>query len=738
MSLLGDLLIRLRAETADFQQDMGKAAAMAESSMKQVERAAAKLGATLSAGGFVLLAKHSIDAADHLFQLNKTTSIAVEELAGLSVAAKQSGADLDSVAVSVNKLSVNIGKTPEKFKALGVSAKDPLEAFKQLADVFVSIEDPQLRAAVAAAALGKSWATTAPLLAMGGEKIGEMVEKGAKASGVTKELTEQANQFNEKLVLLTGTGGLMTRMIGPALPLLNQLADDMLRAQEGAQGLNSGLSPLLELLKVFVILGSDVSFVFTTMGKDIARAAENVQLIAKGDFAGSRALGEAFKNDAKAAREALDAWQATIAALGKPGPKIMEDNVGAGGRGTGDAAARAFIGSTDAEFKRYVSALKTLEMQLATLNGMTAQQRMQMELYGTNMTTVDGKTIHLEGSLEKLTGAHKGNLLEVARLIDARKRLLDLSEASTKMLTEEEVANKRRNESVSSQLVTNHQQLDDMAFELSLMGKTTREVEMANAARKIELDLRRQIGSLPKLEEGATPQQIAENARAEATLRQRAEEQTRLVKESIGTRIDAEREWLAGAQRAFLDYADYALNAAQQAKEFFSNSFRNMEDALIAFSRTGKLNFTSLADSIINDLIRMQLRAQVTGPLAAAMAPGGGGILSALGLGGGGSTGGSFGADLASGIIPMATGGRANAGQPYWVGDGGEPELFVPDSSGSIVPASQMGGGGIVINADLRGASVEAVARLEAYARRIDATLERRAVAANNDYRRRV
>lgn len=52
-----------------------------------------------------------------------------------------------------------------------------------------------------------------------------------------------------------------------------------------------------------------------------------------------------------------------------------------------------------------------------------------------------------------------------------------------------------------------------------------------------------------------------------------------------------------------------------------------------------------------------------------------------------------------------ASGGPVDAGEPYWVGDGGEPELFTPGRSGSITPASAMGGsvtiGDIHIHGDI-------------------------------------
>lgn len=48
----------------------------------------------------------------------------------------------------------------------------------------------------------------------------------------------------------------------------------------------------------------------------------------------------------------------------------------------------------------------------------------------------------------------------------------------------------------------------------------------------------------------------------------------------------------------------------------------------------------------------------------------------------------------AGGVEMRAAGGPVTAGRPYWVGDGGEPELFVPDRSGTIIPQSALASGG--------------------------------------------
>lgn len=189
------------------------------------------LGVGLSASYFAGLIKGSIDSADRLNDLSKSTSIAVEQLAGLKLAAKQSGGDLESIAASINKLSVNIGKDPDKFAALGISAKKPLEAFKQLADIFNALEDPQQRAAIAAAALGKSWAGAAPLLAEGSANIQRMVDKGTAFSGMTGGMAHSADEFKDIMAELdTSLEGVRNRLVRDLLPGMNDVAKAMAEA----------------------------------------------------------------------------------------------------------------------------------------------------------------------------------------------------------------------------------------------------------------------------------------------------------------------------------------------------------------------------------------------------------------------------------------------------------------------------------------------------------------------------
>lgn len=72
----------------------------------------------------------------------------------------------------------------------------------------------------------------------------------------------------------------------------------------------------------------------------------------------------------------------------------------------------------------------------------------------------------------------------------------------------------------------------------------------------------------------------------------------------------AQGDWQNGATRAFANYEVAARDVAGQTASVFQDTFRGMEDAITSFVTTGKLNFSSLANSVITDIVRMEVRAQ--------------------------------------------------------------------------------------------------------------------------------
>lgn len=78
-------------------------------------------------------------------------------------------------------------------------------------------------------------------------------------------------------------------------------------------------------------------------------------------------------------------------------------------------------------------------------------------------------------------------------------------------------------------------------------------------------------------------------------------------------RLEYATDFASGARRAFTNYAKDAGNAAKNVETLVTNGFSNMEDAIVEFTRTGKLNFSSLVDSFIADFTRMAMRMAMFG-----------------------------------------------------------------------------------------------------------------------------
>ena len=196
---------------------------------------------------------------------------------------------------------------------------------------------------------------------------------------------------------------------------------------------------------------------------------------------------------------------------------------------------------------------------------------------------------------------------------------------------------------------------------------------------------------------------------------------------------------MGGFTDALKKYAEGATNLGAQVSSITTQIFKGMEDALVKFVETGKLNFKSLADSIIQDMIRMMIQQGITGPLAAAFGtPGAAGAAgigwlgslfnnsgssSAVSSGAGplasgysGDTGGSVAASFMGTLISgaFAGGGTALGGNTYLVGENG-PELFTPGATGVVTPNSALGGSNDMhmnVSIDARGADAGVEARI--------------------------
>jgi hypothetical protein len=73
--------------------------------------------------------------------------------------------------------------------------------------------------------------------------------------------------------------------------------------------------------------------------------------------------------------------------------------------------------------------------------------------------------------------------------------------------------------------------------------------------------------------------------------------------------------WAHGGKVALQNYIDDVSNVSKQTEKMFTSAFKGMEDGLVQFVQTGKLDFRTLADSIVADLLRIQIQQMEMGML---------------------------------------------------------------------------------------------------------------------------
>jgi len=177
--------------------------------------------------------------------------------------------------------------------------------------------------------------------------------------------------------------------------------------------------------------------------------------------------------------------------------------------------------------------------------------------------------------------------------------------------------------------------------------------------------------------------------------------------ENIQTQIAAERQlsdqrlanidkdtqyrqsWIEGWEEAFRKYLEASRNASTAGAAAFASVVSNMNSALDKFVDSGKISFGDLAQSIIKDLIKIQLKAAASQLFSAAF----GGISNTL-VRGANQRSASFAGPA------IAAGGNPPIGPDSLVGEKG-PELLRLGMPSTVIPNNKlagMGSGGATSN----------------------------------------
>lgn len=267
-------------------------------------------------------------------------------------------------------------------------------------------------------------------------------------------------------------------------------------------------------------------------------------------------------------------------------------------------------------------------------------------------------------------------------------------EAATAKLTqidiEQSAAQRERTKSIRAFLDAQRDQLAvqsrQNALELGVAGLGPLEAGRQRDRAAIEeryasqrRDLERQLDSTPVQQ---TEQRQALSDRI-SILRSGLDDELALYDKHFKDLRDLEANAYVGRSAALNAYLEENRNVMRQTNQLWTTSIHGLEDALTSFIATGKADFKSLVQTIIAEVVRMQ----VVKPMLSS-------IFGLFGSAGSAGTAGAsdwYGEFLASiGIGTRAGGGRTLPGQTYLVGEKGPELLTMGPTPGFVTPNDVM------------------------------------------------
>jgi len=625
-------------------------------------------GAGIAAAGvgITALVLPVANTADELANLAQKTGVSVEALSALTYVAQMSDTDLQGLVKGLQRLSVAMFDTQVQgeegsaaLKALGVSAVDasgqirPTEqVLLDLADQFANMPDGADKAALAIKLFGKEGMSLIPLLNQGRAGITALMEEAERFGLVINSQTAQAAELlNDNLDRLRGMLEGVQRQIGAAvIPVLADFTEEVILAQTETgsfsnelqritanreatlaflESIASGLAFIAEsavLLKRVIaqpfdslsVVGKDIETWFKTelltfyknygfdaqaIDAEIAKLqgardeyvrAANDRLFNINQNPGYadrvarffdeqrrtvRVMGQRFVLDTEAqAREVQAIYDRFLPTVPRPPRPPANLDLGAFAR---PAAAKPDEGEA------FLNQLRT--RLLRTQEGEAAELRaraLQIEAKG-----YQGVAAQAERYIQVLEAIERQKASDKA--FDAYEK----EEAAGRKITEGLIGgNRQRIEALQLQ----REMLDLSANERAVLQARTDLEKSATAARK----------------EASQLQDADLRAQTIEAINDALARQLPIVENLIRANAEYQRSTEFGAKAALRTYIEDATNAAKQAERAVTGAFKSMEDALTQFVMTGKLDFNSLANSIISDLIRIQIQRAITLPLA--------------------------------------------------------------------------------------------------------------------------
>jgi lambda family phage tail tape measure protein len=621
---------------------------------------------------------------DEFFKLSQKTGVSVEALTALDYAAKLSDVSTEGLTKALQRLSVamfdsqvNGEEGSAALKALGVSATDvhgqirPTEqVLLDLADKFSAMPDGADKAALAVKLFGKEGLAIIPFLNQGREGITALIEEAQRLGLVMSEDVARASEaFNDNLTRLSAIFEGVQRQIGAAvIPVLADFTEQVILAQ-GETGSFSN-----ELQRITSNREATLAF--------LESVASGLAFIAESAVLAKRVIAQPFDSLSVVGKD-IETWFKTdlLRSMKSMGfdPKVIDaeiaklqgardDYVSAANdrlfninqnpgyvdrvakffdeqRRTVRVMGQKFVLDTEAQAKEvqaiYDKFLPTLprkprmELDLSGFQKPKPAEKLNEgeaflnQLRSRLTRTQEGEAAELRArALQIEAKGYKGVAAEAEQYIQVLEAIERQKEANKAFdaFEKEEAASRKITEGL---IGSNRQRIEALQLQREMLDLSDTERAILQARTDLEKSAATARKEANQIEDVGLRVQTLE-AINDALVRQLP-----IVEELIRANAEYQRSFEYGAKSALRSYIDDATNAAKRAQQVTVNAFRSMEDALTRFVMTGKLDFKSMADSIIADLVRIQIQRAITLPLANWL----GSVIPGMG---GGTTAGAF------------------------------------------------------------------------------------------------
>jgi lambda family phage tail tape measure protein len=659
------------------------------------------VGASVAAVGYGMhqLVVPVAEVGEELNKLSQKTAVSVEALSALLYASELSDVSAESLTKALKFLStamfdakVKGGEGSAALKAFGVSALDaqgqirPTEqVLLDLAEKFAAMPDSAEKAALAVKLFGKNGLDMIPMLNQGRDGLTEMMEEAKRLGLVmSADAARAAEEFNDNMKRLHAVNEGVQRQIGSALlPILADLTEQMFLAKTEAGGFTSELQAIThnrqQVLTFLEEVATGLGFiaesavlakrVISQPFDSLSVVAKDVETWIKTDLLRSMKSMGYDEGQINAEIAKLQAARDRFVEAANDRLMNLNDNPGyvnriekffdeqrrtvrvMGQRFVLDTAEQAAqVQKIYDEFLPKMPRKRPSGLDLTGFekNNEGLQFLKQLEQRATRVTQGEGAELRAR-ALELERKGYAGVVKEAEKYIDMIERMEKQKEADKKF-EEYEKELQKAHQITENYIGNNRLKQEELQLKRQLLD--VGEIERAALQTRFEME-KAAVMALRQAEQINDPGLKAE---AIAAINDALARQLPIVEQLARANVEYQRSFDYGLRSSLRTYIEDATNAAKQAERAVTGAFKSMEDAMVQFVTTGKVDFNSLANSIIADLVRIQIQKMITLPLAGWMSG-----LNLFGGSGGNGLGGAFPAgatDLMSGGTMVAhTGG---------------------------------------------------------------------------------